>query len=49
VFKKAYKFVDSIKSQEKDELKEELKDEADPARKQELKYLIQRLVILKLY
>ncbi|XP_059475351.1 ribosomal RNA processing protein 36 homolog [Neocloeon triangulifer] len=43
VFRKAYGFVEDIKVQEKQQLKEELKSETDGKRKAEIKYLIQRM------
>ncbi|CAB3361801.1 Hypothetical predicted protein [Cloeon dipterum] len=43
VFKKAYGFVNHIKENEKLQLKEELKHETNQKRKEEIKYLIQRL------
>ena len=44
IFRKSYEFVDSIKSKERDHLKNELKSEQDPERIKQIKYLIQRMV-----
>ena len=43
IFKASYKFVDDIKSKELVELKKQLKDEEDPEKVSQLKYLIQRM------
>merc|ERR1712038_1988343 len=43
IFKASYKFVDDIKSKELIELKKQLKDEEDPEKISQLKYLIQRM------
>merc|ERR1711944_122509 len=42
MFKESYKFVDNIKEKELKTLKKELKEEEDPERKEQIKYLIQR-------
>ena len=44
IFKDSYKFVDEIKEKELKTLKKELKEEEDPERKEQIKYLIQRQV-----
>ena len=43
IFKSSYKFVDDIKAKELVELKKQLKDEDDPEKISQIKYLIQRL------
>ena len=45
IFKDSYKFVDEIKEKELKTLKKELKEEEDPERKEQIKYLIQRQVL----
>ena len=44
MFKESYKFVDNLKEKELKTLKKELKEEEDPERKEQIKYLIQRMV-----
>ena len=44
IFKASYKFVDDIKAKELIELKKQLKDEEDPDKISQIKYLIQRMV-----
>ena len=44
IFKDSYKFVDNLKDKELKTLKRELKVEEDPERKEQIKYLIQRMV-----
>ncbi|PSN40599.1 Ribosomal RNA processing protein 36 [Blattella germanica] len=43
VFRRSYAFLDRIRSKEKFKLKKELKTETDTGRKEEIKYLIQRM------
>jgi len=43
IFKNSYKFVNDIKSQELEKLKKEHKAEEDPERKEQIKFLIQRI------
>merc|ERR1711863_176883 len=43
MFKESYKFVDNLKEKELKTLKKELKEEEDPERKEQIKYLIQRM------
>ena len=45
IFRDSYKFVDDIKTKEKEQLKKELKETEDPERVAQIKYLIQRMVI----
>lgn len=47
-FKAAYGFVSDYKKSELQQLKEELKTTPDPTRKSQIKYLIQRMVMLLL-
>ncbi len=49
IFKDSYKFVDEIKTKELATLKKELKDEEDPERVEQIKYLIQRMVKCKYF
>ena len=44
IFKESYKFVDGIKAKELDQLKKQLKEEDDPEKIEQIKYLIQRMV-----
>lgn len=44
IFKKSYKFVNKIKLDEREALKNELKDTDDPKKQKKIKYLLQRLV-----
>lgn len=45
-FRAAYGFINEYKLSELKQLKEELKTTADPTRKSQIKYLIQRMVKL---
>ena len=47
IFKDSYKFVDDIKEKELQTLKKQLKDEEDPERISQIKYLIQRMVSMR--
>ena len=44
LFRESYKFVDSIRSDERKKLAAELDEETDPERIKKIKYLIQRYV-----
>jgi hypothetical protein len=44
VFRKAYNFVDGIRDQELEELRQELHNETDAKRKADIAYLVQRMV-----
>ena len=46
-FYKHYDFVNKMKEDEVEKLKEELKEETNPRRAEKIKYLIQRMVITK--
>ncbi|KAF4519075.1 hypothetical protein B566_EDAN001667 [Ephemera danica] len=43
VFRKAYRFVDDIRGQELETLREELKNETDSKRKADIAYIVQRM------
>jgi Domain of unknown function (DUF947). len=44
-FHHAYSFLSNVRAQEKEQLKQELRTQTDPDRKDKIKYLLQRMVI----
>jgi hypothetical protein len=44
-FHQAYSFVSDVRAKEKEQLKQELKAQTDPKKKDKIKYLLQRMVM----